>query len=163
MCIRDRVKERCKPELCAALSTRSALPIFPWDLRAKACPRQTLCAFFHRRAERRRAPTDPTDYALPLSEENLPEQWVADFLAPPFRDASAGGASLLEDDGVLDSLDVLSNPQYSDAVLWDPYDPVKLSDTFLNSRPFALPSPRSIPINELHFRDEDYEEDVRHP
>lgn len=58
------------------------------DLRAKACPRQRLCAFFHRRAERRKPPTDSTDYSVPLKEEALPESWVADFLSPPFRDAA---------------------------------------------------------------------------
>lgn len=70
------------------------------DLRAKACPRMKLCAFFHRRAERRKPPTDTTDYAMPLAEESLPKDWVTDFLSPPFRDAAspgveeeAGGAS----------------------------------------------------------------------
>mmetsp|Transcript_66801 Transcript_66801/g.168676 ORF Transcript_66801/g.168676 Transcript_66801/m.168676 type:complete len:688 (-) Transcript_66801:126-2189(-) len=59
------------------------------DLRAKACPRQKLCAFFHRRVERRRPPVDSTDYSVALPQEALPESWVKDFLAPPFRDASS--------------------------------------------------------------------------
>jgi len=58
------------------------------DLRAKACPRQRLCAFFHRRSERRKPPPDSTDYNVPLAEEALPEAWVNDFLSPPFRDAA---------------------------------------------------------------------------
>lgn len=63
------------------------------DLRAKACPRQKLCAFFHRRAERRRPPNDATNYEAPLPEEGLPETWVNDFLTPPFQEASAGMGS----------------------------------------------------------------------
>jgi len=58
------------------------------DLRANACPRQRLCAFFHRRAERRKPPADSTDCSIPLREEALPGAWVADFLLPPFRDAA---------------------------------------------------------------------------
>jgi hypothetical protein len=58
------------------------------DLRAKCCPRQKLCAFFHRRQERRKCPADNTDYNSPLKEEDLPAEWVADFLMPPFRDAA---------------------------------------------------------------------------
>lgn len=58
------------------------------DLRAKACPRQKLCAFFHRRAERRKPPADNTNYSMPLVEEALPESWITDFLSPPFRDAA---------------------------------------------------------------------------
>lgn len=67
------------------------------DLRAKACPRMKLCAFFHRRAERRKPPTDNTDYSMPLPEELLPKDWVTDFLAPPFRDSALTGAE--EDTG----------------------------------------------------------------
>eukprot|EP00448_Togula_jolla_P004262 CAMPEP_0170608400 /NCGR_PEP_ID=MMETSP0224-20130122/21564_1 /TAXON_ID=285029 /ORGANISM="Togula jolla, Strain CCCM 725" /LENGTH=592 /DNA_ID=CAMNT_0010933623 /DNA_START=18 /DNA_END=1796 /DNA_ORIENTATION=+ len=59
------------------------------DLRSKACPRQKLCAFFHRRAERRKPPPDATNYSVPLKEDVLPEAWVNDFLAPPFRDAAS--------------------------------------------------------------------------
>eukprot|EP00811_Abedinium_folium_P037380 NODE_99_length_3687_cov_6.870506.p1 GENE.NODE_99_length_3687_cov_6.870506~~NODE_99_length_3687_cov_6.870506.p1 ORF type:complete len:642 (+),score=140.39 NODE_99_length_3687_cov_6.870506:142-2067(+) len=58
------------------------------DLRAKCCPRQHLCAFFHRRSERRRPPTDTTNYNQPLSESALPVDWVSDFLVPPFRDTA---------------------------------------------------------------------------
>lgn len=61
------------------------------DLRAKACPRMKLCAFFHRRAERRKPPADSTDYSMPLPEESLPKDWVSDFLSPPFRDATSPG------------------------------------------------------------------------
>lgn len=54
------------------------------DLRGKACPRQRLCAFFHQRAERRSAPADEVDYSQPLSLEDLNQDWVAEFLSPPF-------------------------------------------------------------------------------
>eukprot|EP00931_Biecheleriopsis_adriatica_P032442 TRINITY_DN18932_c0_g1_i1.p1 TRINITY_DN18932_c0_g1~~TRINITY_DN18932_c0_g1_i1.p1 ORF type:complete len:612 (-),score=100.73 TRINITY_DN18932_c0_g1_i1:142-1977(-) len=60
------------------------------DLRTKACPRDGLCAFFHRRAERRRPPPDDTDYSKPLKQEALPEAWVDEFLSPPFRDGPSG-------------------------------------------------------------------------
>mmetsp|Transcript_58845 Transcript_58845/g.97724 ORF Transcript_58845/g.97724 Transcript_58845/m.97724 type:complete len:657 (-) Transcript_58845:207-2177(-) len=63
------------------------------DLRAKACPRQALCAFFHRRAERRKPPTDVTDYNMPLKEQALPTTWVSEFLNPPFRDAAPMSAA----------------------------------------------------------------------
>mmetsp|Transcript_68095 Transcript_68095/g.191958 ORF Transcript_68095/g.191958 Transcript_68095/m.191958 type:complete len:336 (-) Transcript_68095:118-1125(-) len=54
------------------------------DLRGKACPRQQLCAFFHYRAERRPSPPDDVDYSQPLKMEALPQDWVTEFLAPPF-------------------------------------------------------------------------------
>eukprot|EP00440_Ansanella_granifera_P014534 gb/GFBE01015798.1/.p1 GENE.gb/GFBE01015798.1/~~gb/GFBE01015798.1/.p1 ORF type:complete len:391 (+),score=56.35 gb/GFBE01015798.1/:1-1173(+) len=54
------------------------------DLRGKACPRQRLCAFFHHRSERRGAPADDVDYTQPLASEALPENWVSEFLSPPF-------------------------------------------------------------------------------
>eukprot|EP00928_Gymnodinium_smaydae_P070594 TRINITY_DN54401_c0_g1_i1.p1 TRINITY_DN54401_c0_g1~~TRINITY_DN54401_c0_g1_i1.p1 ORF type:complete len:625 (-),score=122.05 TRINITY_DN54401_c0_g1_i1:127-2001(-) len=56
------------------------------DMRTKTCPRRTLCAFFHKRGERRKPPADHTDYDVPLRESDLPEDWVQDFLNPPFRD-----------------------------------------------------------------------------
>lgn len=54
------------------------------DLRGKACPRQRLCAFFHNRQERRASPQDGVDYTQPLENEDLPSEWVSDFLSPPF-------------------------------------------------------------------------------
>jgi len=54
------------------------------DLRTAKCPRLELCAFFHRRNERRNTQTDNIDYNRPLPKENLPESWVMDFLNPPF-------------------------------------------------------------------------------
>lgn len=54
------------------------------DLRGKACPRSRLCAFFHTRQERRRAPPDEVDYTQPLENEALPSDWIQEFLSPPF-------------------------------------------------------------------------------
>jgi len=74
------------------------------DLRAKACPRQRLCAFFHRRAARRKPPTDNTDYGVPLKEEALPDTWVTDFLSPPFGDAAPPPGTADSTDGGVGSL-----------------------------------------------------------
>jgi len=54
------------------------------DLQMRGCPRQHLCAFHHRRAERRSPPADDVDYSRPISKETLPVEWAASFLAPPF-------------------------------------------------------------------------------
>jgi len=54
------------------------------DLRGKACPRHTLCAFFHSRQERRCPPSDGLDYSQPLQNEALAEDWSGDFSSPPF-------------------------------------------------------------------------------
>lgn len=56
------------------------------DLRGKACPRQGLCAFFHNRQERRHpgGNGDDRDYSQPLAEEALDDDWISDFLNPPF-------------------------------------------------------------------------------
>merc|ERR1719424_2397823 len=63
------------------------------DLQLKGCPRQTLCAFFHRRAERIVADADDVDYMQPLDKENLSAEWSQYFLTPPFfqDDADGGG------------------------------------------------------------------------
>lgn len=50
----------------------------------KACPRHTLCAFYHGRNEKRTSPPDDVDYTQPLPAEGLPSDWVAEFLSPPF-------------------------------------------------------------------------------
>lgn len=72
------------------------------DLRTKSCPRLKLCAFFHKRGEKRKPPADVCDYSLPLKEGALPEKWVQSFLSPPFRDAvppnSGNEALALPDD-----------------------------------------------------------------
>jgi len=61
------------------------------DLQLKGCPRQQLCAFFHRRSERRALETDNVDYAQPLRKEVLPADWAAYFLSPPFFQEVADG------------------------------------------------------------------------
>jgi len=54
------------------------------DLQLRGCPRQHLCAFHHRRAERRLPAADTLDYSKPLDKEAIPQEWAASFLAPPF-------------------------------------------------------------------------------
>lgn len=54
------------------------------DLHGKDCPRHPLCAFWHSRAERRKAPPDDVDYSKPLPAEALPSEWVAEFTQLPF-------------------------------------------------------------------------------
>jgi len=75
------------------------------DLKGKAagssaCPRGRLCAFFHSRQERRNPPPDDVDYDQPLTED-LPEEWVIEFLSPPFlpegnRGGEDGGGMLMQ-------------------------------------------------------------------
>lgn len=54
------------------------------DLQQKCCPRQNLCAFHHKRAERRSVGADNVDYTKPLKKQAIPADWAAIFLAPPF-------------------------------------------------------------------------------
>mmetsp|Transcript_20122 Transcript_20122/g.46898 ORF Transcript_20122/g.46898 Transcript_20122/m.46898 type:complete len:387 (-) Transcript_20122:8-1168(-) len=73
------------------------------DLKSKACPRQQLCAFFHQRSEKRLAPADEVDYSVPLREEDMAQEWVQEFLSPPFAgepirgDAPNNGDSRFEE------------------------------------------------------------------
>lgn len=53
------------------------------DLQRRKCPRRTLCAFFHKRAECRVPGPDKVDYSRPLPKSALPEEWLSHFLAPP--------------------------------------------------------------------------------
>jgi len=53
------------------------------DLQMRGCPRQHLCAFHHRRAEKRNASADIVDYSKPISKNVLPSDWADNFLAPP--------------------------------------------------------------------------------
>jgi len=54
------------------------------DLQQRGCPRQQLCAFYHKRQERRQVGTDGVDYSKPLSKQAIPEDWAATFSTPPF-------------------------------------------------------------------------------
>eukprot|EP00931_Biecheleriopsis_adriatica_P092853 TRINITY_DN66621_c0_g1_i1.p1 TRINITY_DN66621_c0_g1~~TRINITY_DN66621_c0_g1_i1.p1 ORF type:complete len:571 (+),score=109.35 TRINITY_DN66621_c0_g1_i1:93-1805(+) len=58
------------------------------DMQMKGCPRQRLCAFYHRRAERRKQQTTDThDYGRPLPKEVIDAKWAQQFLNPPiFQD-----------------------------------------------------------------------------
>lgn len=73
------------------------------DMRGKICPRHKLCAFFHMRTERRQVTGEEIDYSQPLKSEDLPEDWVTDFLAPPFlpepgktQEASEKGENIMD-------------------------------------------------------------------
>eukprot|EP00929_Paragymnodinium_shiwhaense_P051208 TRINITY_DN25786_c0_g1_i1.p1 TRINITY_DN25786_c0_g1~~TRINITY_DN25786_c0_g1_i1.p1 ORF type:complete len:433 (+),score=91.67 TRINITY_DN25786_c0_g1_i1:66-1301(+) len=61
------------------------------DLRGRACPRGDLCAFFHKRNERRQAGQQHINYDQPLPEISLPGQWISEFLAQPFHGTEGNG------------------------------------------------------------------------
>eukprot|EP00929_Paragymnodinium_shiwhaense_P044409 TRINITY_DN22794_c0_g1_i1.p1 TRINITY_DN22794_c0_g1~~TRINITY_DN22794_c0_g1_i1.p1 ORF type:complete len:524 (-),score=104.25 TRINITY_DN22794_c0_g1_i1:265-1836(-) len=53
------------------------------DLQRRRCPRQQLCAFYHKRSECRHVNADTVDYGKPLPREALPQDWLNYFLTPP--------------------------------------------------------------------------------
>lgn len=53
-------------------------------MQQRGCPRQHLCAFHHKRAERRVVGADTVDYSKPLEKQAIPTEWATHFLAPPF-------------------------------------------------------------------------------
>jgi hypothetical protein len=56
-----------------------------YPCRTKNCPRQHLCAFYHKKSEIRPRPkSDDVDYSNPLSSEDFPVTWAEHFLSPPF-------------------------------------------------------------------------------
>lgn len=67
------------------------------DMQMKGCPRQRLCAFYHRRAERRKQQTpDTMDYGKPLPKEAIDEKWGEQFLNPPiFQEGLEGEEGML--------------------------------------------------------------------
>mmetsp|Transcript_43289 Transcript_43289/g.101047 ORF Transcript_43289/g.101047 Transcript_43289/m.101047 type:complete len:529 (+) Transcript_43289:91-1677(+) len=71
------------------------------DMQMKGCPRQRLCAFYHRRSEHRKQVADTHDYEKPLPEEAIDAEWAQKFLNPPiFQDGdeqvSATGAKVVQ-------------------------------------------------------------------
>jgi hypothetical protein len=75
------------------------------DLQRRRCPRQTLCAFYHKKNECRQAYGTDVDYSKPLKKDALPQDWLAYFLSPPhFQDVPTG----LEEGGT-DGSDMYSN------------------------------------------------------
>lgn len=60
------------------------------DMQMKGCPRQSLCAFYHRRSERRKQqPADTCDYGKPIPKQAIDGAWAEQFLNPPiFQDAA---------------------------------------------------------------------------
>jgi len=61
------------------------------DVKGKVCPRGTLCAFYHGRADRRSVAADQIDYSQPLPKNALPEDWMNDYLVPPFLPEASRG------------------------------------------------------------------------
>jgi len=61
------------------------------DLQVKGCPRRKLCAFFHKRGERRHPPADEIDYTKPIPKDALDAEWQIHFLAPPFFQETGDG------------------------------------------------------------------------
>merc|ERR1711907_692171 len=67
-----------------------------YPCRTKNCPRQHLCAFYHKKSEIRPRPkVDEVDYTMPLCND-LQTAWADHFLSPPFFKDGAGstGSSL---------------------------------------------------------------------
>jgi len=54
------------------------------DLQQRGCPRSHLCAFHHKRSERRAVGNDTVDYSKPLKKTAIPPDWASSFLSPPF-------------------------------------------------------------------------------
>jgi len=53
--------------------------------RTKNCPRQHLCAFYHKKSEIRPRPkSDEVDSTMPLCNDGFPTAWADHFLSPPF-------------------------------------------------------------------------------
>jgi len=53
--------------------------------RTKNCPRQHLCAFYHKKSEIRPRPKfDEVDNTVPLGNDDFPKEWAEHFLSPPF-------------------------------------------------------------------------------
>eukprot|EP00435_Cladocopium_sp_Y103_P032420 s1944_g8.t1 len=56
-------------------------------MQMKGCPRQRLCAFYHRRSEHRKQTSpDNHDYDHPLPAEVIDAAWADQFLNPPIFD-----------------------------------------------------------------------------
>jgi len=66
------------------------------DMQLKGCPRRHLCAFFHKKSEKRIPAPDRLDYARPLPKEVLPAEWMSHFLAPPFFQETSENASAMQ-------------------------------------------------------------------
>mmetsp|Transcript_50556 Transcript_50556/g.93482 ORF Transcript_50556/g.93482 Transcript_50556/m.93482 type:complete len:335 (-) Transcript_50556:243-1247(-) len=54
------------------------------DMQLKGCPRQWVCAFYHRATEQRAVGPDPVDYSKPLPKAALNKEWITHFMSPPF-------------------------------------------------------------------------------
>uniref|UniRef100_A0A7S1AS45 C3H1-type domain-containing protein n=1 Tax=Noctiluca scintillans TaxID=2966 RepID=A0A7S1AS45_NOCSC len=91
------------------------------DLQLKGCPRQKLCAFFHRRGEKRTPSPDRNDYATPLGKDALPEDWVTYILAPPFfQETGETHTELVEPPARGRPQMYTPAPGWQDAAMWGP-------------------------------------------
>lgn len=57
------------------------------DWPSSSCPRNKLCAFWHKRSQQRTraSPDEDFNYKLPIGEARLQGELQADFLSPPFK------------------------------------------------------------------------------
>lgn len=66
----------------------------------KVCPRRNrCCAFFHSKSDRRASPDDRLDYSQPLNQGKISQEWVRDFLSPPFPPQSSKEDGMMQSDG----------------------------------------------------------------
>lgn len=60
------------------------------DMQMKGCPRQKLCAFFHKKSEKCSVGPDDVDYSAPLPKTAIEADWSMYFLSPHLFTESAG-------------------------------------------------------------------------
>lgn len=108
------------------------------DMQMKGCPRQRLCAFYHRRSEHRKTSPDDHDYDHPLPIEVIDAAWAEQFLNPPIfdnLDDEAGGYSAVapnvslkpQADALDEVLRTIEKVTKSDGKLWKVPEPQKVT------------------------------------
>jgi len=107
-------------------------------MQMKGCPRQRLCAFYHRRSEHRKTSPDDHDYDHPLPIEVIDAAWAEQFLNPPIfdnLDDEAGGYSAVapnvslkpQADALDEVLRTIEKVTKSDGKLWKVPEPQKVT------------------------------------
>lgn len=121
------------------------------DLRGRRCPRADLCAFFHKRTERRRAGPDEVDYQKPLSEGNLPAEWVAEYLAQPFNavEGAAPPSPEQQPSGHPALAGWYAPPVMAPGIPWPPESPSRSWET----SPMHVPAYIQLPPGHLGIKD----------